>query len=55
MSYREDHARACWFMNKKGIVVEYCYRAALDRLLVDDIIFYPYDSHRESHLLDDII
>ena len=42
-------------MNKKGIVVEYCYRAALDRLLVDDIIFYPYDSHRESHPLDDII
>ena len=42
-------------MNKKGIVVEYCYRAALDRLLVDDIIFYPYDNHRESHPLEDII
>lgn len=55
MSYREDRPRACRFMHKKGIVVEYSYRAALDRILVDDIIFYPYDCHRESHPLEDII
>jgi len=55
MSYREDHPHACRFMHKKGIAVEYSYRATLDRLLVDDIIFYPYDNHRESHPLEDII
>lgn len=55
MSCREDHPRACRFMHKKGIAVEYSYSVALDRLLVDDIIFYPYDSHRESHPLEDII
>ena len=55
MSYREDRPCACRFMHKKGIVVEYSYKTTLDRILVDDIIFYPYDCHRESHLLEDII
>ena len=55
MSYREDRPRACRFMHKKGIVVEYSYRTTLDHILVDDIIFYPYDCHRESRPLEDSI
>ena len=42
-------------MLRQGHAIQQSYRKALDRLEVDDINFYTYDSHRDSHPPEDII
>ena len=55
MSYTDDRPRGTRYMLRQGHVIQQSYRKALDRLEVDDINFYTYDSHRESHPVEDII